>query len=88
MVRMGQSKSNSLIARPMSLLQLVNCVSPSYLAKFGAPATLDDLSSHNFVFYSQQLAGKGVARVSGRRYAGFSALCSPQAIKPQIKSFY
>ncbi len=53
-----QLSSSSLIARPLSQFRQVNCVSPSYLDKFGLPETLDDLSSHNLVFYSQQLAGK------------------------------
>lgn len=57
-VRVGQLTSSSLIARPLSQLTLVNCVSPAYLAKFGSPKTLDDLKGHSLVFYSQQLAGK------------------------------
>lgn len=57
-IRVGQLSSSSLIARPLSQFRQVNCVSPSYLDKFGLPETLDDLSSHNLVFYSQQLAGK------------------------------
>ncbi len=48
-----QLSSSSLIARPLSQFRQVNCVSPSYLDKFGLPETLDDLSSHNLVFYSQ-----------------------------------
>ncbi|EGM79562.1 transcriptional regulator [Rheinheimera sp. A13L] len=57
-IRIGQLTSSSLIARPLALLPQVNCVSPAYLQKFGMPETLDDLNSHNLVFYSQQLAGK------------------------------
>lgn len=57
-IRIGQLNSSSLIARPLALLPQVNCVSPAYLQKFGKPETLDDLNSHNLVFYSQQLAGK------------------------------
>ncbi|MDF3125070.1 LysR family transcriptional regulator [Rheinheimera sp. 1928-s] len=57
-IRIGQLSSSSLIARPLAVLAQVNCVSPAYLEKFGLPETLDDLNSHNLVFYSQQLAGK------------------------------
>lgn len=57
-IRIGQLSSSSLIARPLAALAQVNCVSPAYLEKFGLPETLDDLNSHNLVFYSQQLAGK------------------------------
>jgi DNA-binding transcriptional LysR family regulator len=57
-IRVGQLSSSSLIARPLSQLKLLNCVSPAYLDKYGVPATLDDLNSHSMVFYSQQLSGK------------------------------
>jgi DNA-binding transcriptional LysR family regulator len=57
-IRVGQLSSSSLIARPLSQLKLLNCVSPAYLDKYGVPATLDDLNSHSLVFYSQQLSGK------------------------------
>jgi DNA-binding transcriptional LysR family regulator len=57
-IRVGQLSSSSLIARPLSQLKLVNCVSPSYLEKFGVPTKLEDLQNHHLVFYSQQLSGK------------------------------
>lgn len=51
-VRVGNLKEDSLVARPLGKLTVVNCASPGYLARFGYPATLDDLASHALVHYA------------------------------------
>lgn len=54
-VRVGTLKDSGLIARPLGHLSMINCASPDYLARFGIPQTLDDLSQHAMVHYSLQL---------------------------------
>ena len=54
-VRVGHLKDSGLIARPIGKLTMVNCASPGYLARFGYPETLDDLSSHALVHYALNL---------------------------------
>ncbi|MBP2168876.1 DNA-binding transcriptional LysR family regulator [Erwinia toletana] len=54
-VRVGVLKDSGLIARPLGHLPMINCASPGYLARFGTPQTLDDLSQHAMVHYSLQL---------------------------------
>ncbi|MCU5773812.1 LysR family transcriptional regulator [Erwiniaceae bacterium BAC15a-03b] len=54
-VRVGTLKDSGLIARPLGHLPMINCASPGYLARFGTPQTLDDLSQHAMVHYSLQL---------------------------------
>ncbi|KOC91546.1 LysR family transcriptional regulator [Winslowiella iniecta] len=54
-VRVGTLKDSGLIARPLGQLPMINCASPDYLTRFGTPQTLDDLSQHAMVHYSQQL---------------------------------
>ncbi|MEN5219741.1 LysR family transcriptional regulator [Stenotrophomonas sp. TWI602] len=50
-LRVGPLDDNTLVARPLGQLRIVNCASPAYLAARGTPATLDDLASHALVHY-------------------------------------
>lgn len=54
-VRVGTLKDSGLIARPLGYLPMINCASPDYLARFGVPHTLEDLSQHAMVHYSLHL---------------------------------
>lgn len=54
-VRVGTLKDSGLIARPLGKLSVINCASPDYLARFGYPETLDDLSGHAVVHYAVNL---------------------------------
>lgn len=51
-MRVGAIEDPSLIARPLGLFRIVNCVSPSYIAEHGIPRDLDDLDSHRLVHYA------------------------------------
>ncbi|KQN63317.1 LysR family transcriptional regulator [Erwinia sp. E602] len=53
-VRVGMLEDSGLIARPLGTLTQINCASPDYLARFGTPTTLESLSLHAMVHYSQQ----------------------------------
>lgn len=57
-VRVGTLKDSGLIARPLGKLAVINCASPDYLARFGYPQTLDDLSSHAVVHYAHNLGSR------------------------------
>lgn len=57
-VRVGKLSDSSLIARPLGKLELLNCVSPAYIAQFGTPQTLDDLANHQLVHYVTTLGSK------------------------------
>jgi len=54
-VRVGTLKDSGFIARPLGKLSVINCASPDYLARFGYPESLDDLSSHAVVHYATNL---------------------------------
>lgn len=54
-VRVGTLKDSGLIARPLGKLSVINCASPHYLARFGYPETLEDLSGHAVVHYAVNL---------------------------------
>jgi DNA-binding transcriptional LysR family regulator len=57
-VRVGILADSGLIARPLGAMKVVNCVSPSYIAKYGRPKNLEDLSNHVLVHYTTTLGGK------------------------------
>jgi DNA-binding transcriptional LysR family regulator len=50
-VRVGPLDDNTLVARPLGVMHIVNCASPGYLAVHGVPQTLDDLAAHALVHY-------------------------------------
>jgi len=61
-LRVGGAADASLVARPLSGFEQVNCASPAYLQAFGTPRSLDDLAGHRLVHY---------VPVLGTRPAGF-----------------
>ncbi|HDG1690042.1 TPA: LysR family transcriptional regulator [Kluyvera georgiana] len=71
-VRVGALKDSGLIARPLGKLTIINCASPAYLARFGYPESLEDLSSHALVHYAVNLGvrpqGFEVARDNGTQW--------------------
>lgn len=56
-LRAGQPEAG-LIARPLCALRMVNAASPAYVARFGTPQTVADLSAHRLVHYVAVLGSK------------------------------
>ena len=52
------SLDDSLVARPMAMLDQVTCASPDYLKRFGTPQCLADLEGHQMVEYFSSSNGK------------------------------
>lgn len=50
-VRVGPLDDNTLVARPLGVMHIVNCASPAYLAARGMPYALEDLAHHALVHY-------------------------------------
>ncbi|MGG2397795.1 LysR family transcriptional regulator [Pseudomonas sp. SH1-B] len=50
-LRIGAIDDDSLVARPLGHLSMVNCASPAYLATHGTPESLDDLTGHCMIHY-------------------------------------
>lgn len=57
-VRAGAIVDPGLIGRTIGHMQMVNCASPDYLARFGVPQTPDDLTTHRLVHYVPTLGAK------------------------------
>jgi DNA-binding transcriptional LysR family regulator len=53
-VRSGEVTDQSLIARPICLMERVICAAPAYLKRHGVPGTPDDLAHHNCLLVSSQ----------------------------------
>lgn len=61
-MRIGSLSDLDVAARPLGQLRMVNCASPSYLARYGTPALLAELEGHQLVHY---------VRTFGARSSGF-----------------
>lgn len=57
-VRVGNLVDSSLVARPLGYLRQINCASPEYLARYGTPHTLENLSTHKLIHYASNFGGK------------------------------
>lgn len=59
-VRLGPIADETLIARPLGHLRMINAASPRYLDRFGVPQTIDDLLSqgHRMVHYMRNFGSK------------------------------
>jgi DNA-binding transcriptional LysR family regulator len=73
-LRLGPVRDETLIARPLCPLRMVNAASPAYLARYGVPRSLDDLrrQDHRTVHFSTTLGARPIGweyPVVGDRYA-------------------
>ena len=80
-LRLGPIRDETLIARPLGLLRMVNAASPAYLARYGVPRSLEDLQlqGHRAIHFSTALG----AKPAGWEYpdgAGYATLQLPGAL--------
>ena len=59
-VRIGPLQDSSLVGRQIALMPQVTVASPAYLARYGEPATLDDLEGHRAVDYISSSTGRSL----------------------------
>lgn len=59
-IRIGQLKDSSLVARRIGTVQFVTVAAPSYLATHGTPKTIDDLQQHKVVQYFNSRTGRNI----------------------------
>jgi len=59
-VRLGPIVDETLIARPLGHLRMINAASPRYLNRFGVPETLEDLlnQKHRMVHYIRNFGSR------------------------------
>jgi DNA-binding transcriptional LysR family regulator len=81
-IRLGPIVDDTLIARPLGRLRMINAASPAYLARYGVPQTLDDLvgQGHRMIHYTLTLG----ARHPGWEYPagdGYATLPLPSAMQ-------
>ncbi|MCU0806150.1 MAG: LysR family transcriptional regulator [Burkholderiales bacterium] len=65
-IRIGESRSQNLIARKLGETRLVPCAAPSYIAKHGMPKRPADLSDHTCLTY-EYLPARNVWRFRDRK---------------------
>ena len=81
-VRLGPVLDETLIARPLGHLRMINAASPDYLKCFGVPQTIDDLRNqgHRMVHYMRNFGSKP----DGWEYPtsdGYKSLMLPGAVR-------
>ena len=59
-LRAGVPQDSTLAGKRIALMPQVTVASPAYLARFGVPASLDDLDGHRAVDYVSSATGRGV----------------------------
>lgn len=57
-LRVGVPPDSGLVQRKLGRLEMVNCVSPSYIARRGRPTSLDQLEHHRVVHYAIGATGE------------------------------
>lgn len=57
-LRAGELRDSSLVVRRLKALEQASCASPSYLAKYGIPQTLEALAAHRAVNYVSSSTGR------------------------------
>ncbi|RKF46046.1 LysR family transcriptional regulator [Paraburkholderia fungorum] len=77
-IELGELPDSRLLVRRLGLLERVTCASPAYLARFGAPRHLDELSGH--------VAVNWLSTQSGRR-VDFEFSVAMRASKVKVDSF-
>jgi DNA-binding transcriptional LysR family regulator len=55
-IRVGELRDSSLIAKPLFTYPVYNCVSHSYAKAHGVPLSLEDLKDHSLIEYSHSLS--------------------------------
>jgi len=63
-VRVGPLHDSTLVARPLGWYPQINVATPAYLARYGVPASLEDLATHRLIHYVPTLG----ARPAGWEY--------------------
>lgn len=56
--RSGPAPQDGLVARRLMPVQLVVCAAPSYIERFGAPTSIDDLTRHRCSCFRHPTSGK------------------------------
>jgi DNA-binding transcriptional LysR family regulator len=56
-LRVGDLKDSAMVGRRVALLEEVTCASPGYLARYGTPATVDELHGHRAIGFMSSATG-------------------------------
>jgi LysR family transcriptional regulator, regulator for bpeEF and oprC len=57
-IRVGELRDSSMVARRIGTFQTLTCASPAYLERYGEPHTIEDLEQHQAVHYFSSRTGR------------------------------
>ena len=69
-IRVGNLTDSGLIAKKIGSYDMINCVSPSYVERYGKPRKLEDLKDHYLINYVSNLGSRpeGFEYFDGKQY--------------------
>ena len=81
-LRIGPIGDETLIARPIGRLRMVNAATPGYLARYGTPRTVEDLSlqRHQTIHYGRKLGSKPYGWEYPDGDSGYATVALPGAL--------
>lgn len=56
-LRVGDLKDSAMVGRRVAILEEVTCANPEYLARYGVPASVDDLQGHRAIGFMSSATG-------------------------------
>lgn len=56
-LRVGDLKDSAMVGRRVAILEEVTCANPAYLARYGVPASVDDLQGHHAIGFMSSATG-------------------------------
>jgi LysR family transcriptional regulator for bpeEF and oprC len=59
-IRIGELRDSTMVARRVGVFESITCAAPSYLAQHGQPHTIDDLQHHRAVQYFSGATGRTI----------------------------
>jgi len=57
-IRVGELRDSSMVAKRIGTFESVTCAAPSYLERYGEPASIEDLTNHRAVHYFSTRTGQ------------------------------
>ena len=57
-IRVGDLRDSTLVARRIGTLKMITCAAPDYLERYGVPVSIDDLQQHLAVQYFSNRTGR------------------------------
>lgn len=83
-IHVGPLADSSLVARPLGMIQLINCASPGYLAANPKLQHLDDLNRHCAIHYGLRRSSSMLARETAWDYVDAAGVTRQRMVRCRV----